>query len=140
MADIPIANIGGQGSCAFRFGGQGVLNTTFSEISGGVGDIYAGFGDELKPRGEQFEQQSYQEAASLAEQNAHTQQFRRRGHRSAISRASWLLRRRRKKSLKPLKIKQRCEPTKRTSQLPHNDASSTAPCDEAGSSQRASAG
>ena len=45
-----------------------------SQVATAVGtstsDIFAGFGDELKAKGEAFEQQSYEEAAALSEQNA----------------------------------------------------------------------
>lgn len=47
-----------------------VSQSTFSDSGTAVSDIFAGFGDELKAKGEAFEQQSYEEAAALAGQEA----------------------------------------------------------------------
>jgi hypothetical protein len=44
-------------------------NATFSDIGTAVADIFAAKGDELKAQGAAFEQQSYQQAAVLAQQN-----------------------------------------------------------------------
>ena len=44
-------------------------NATFSDIGTAVSDIFAAQGDELKAKGAAFEQQSYVQAAALAQQN-----------------------------------------------------------------------
>lgn len=47
-----------------------ISNQTFGDFGGAVSDIFAGFGDEYKAEGAQFEAQSYEEAAALANQEA----------------------------------------------------------------------
>jgi hypothetical protein len=42
----------------------------FSDFGSAVSDIFAAEGDRLKAQGDQFEQERYQDAAALAEQNA----------------------------------------------------------------------
>jgi hypothetical protein len=47
-----------------------ISNQTFSDFGSSVSDIFAGIGDQYKAEGAEFEEQSYEKAATLAGQEA----------------------------------------------------------------------
>lgn len=49
--------------------GGGLSNTTFADFGGAASDLFAGFGDEAKAKGDYLEAQNYTAAAGLATQN-----------------------------------------------------------------------
>lgn len=74
---MPVIDLFGNGKGGLFGGGGGLGASTFSDIAGGIGDIFAASGDqtkaqalELKAQGDILEGQNYGLAAQFAEQNA----------------------------------------------------------------------
>lgn len=59
----------GSGSGLFGMGG-GISNATFSDLGGGISDLFAAEGDRAKAQGDLLEKQNYLLASDLATQNA----------------------------------------------------------------------